>query len=109
MIDKKENNRSAIQDFSQPRNSAFSLPTKEKRTVSKGSNNNCIYMIFGILGFVVVAVLIYLSISYLLSIKTMGHLLTSVTVLTTILVITVIVIRTAYPRRPPRKDVNDED
>lgn len=109
MFDNKEKNRSAITDFSEPRKSVFSLPPSKERTVGKGSNSNHIYMIFGVLGFALVSVLIYMFISYLLSIKTIAHFVISVTIIVTIFVIAVIVLRTIYPRRPIEKDGDDDD
>lgn len=109
MIDKKENNRSAIQDFSQKRNPVFKLPSNRIRTVKRCTNNNYTYMIFGILGFAVVSVVIYMFISYVLSIKNVAQLIISVLTLVAIFLVAAILIKVVYPRRPIEKDGNEDD
>lgn len=109
MFDKKENNRSAITDYSQPRKSSFSLPSEKKRTANKDSNKNVTYMVFGIVGFVIVLALIYMFISYMLSIKNAGQLIISVSLLTAGLLVVAVIIKVIYPRRPIEKDENEDD
>lgn len=109
MFDKKENNRSAIKDFSQRPSPVFKLPSYDKRTVKRGSNNNYIYMIFGIIGFAVVSTLVCMFISYVVSIKNAGHLIISVTTFVAIFLVAAILIKVIYPRRPIEKDENEDE
>lgn len=106
MFDKKESNRSAIRDFSQSRNSAFNLPADEKRTVKKDSNNNFTYMVFGILGIVVLVIIINLSITYLFTIRNLLQLMIFITVF---FLVTAIFVKFVYPRKPIEKDGNEDD
>lgn len=109
MFDKKENNSSAIQDFSQKRNPVFKLPYNKTKTVKSGSSNNYIYMIFGILGFTFVSVVIYMFISYVLTIKNVAQLAISVMTLVAIFLVAAILIKVIYPRKPIEKDGNEDD